>query len=91
MTYNDEMDLTKDFSTLRFDENYILWNKTQDLTVRGSEMFEGEPWFVQKRVPPSSYIENELKEAGFKIFASQIDKQAEPGHPDMFRLVTKLF
>ena len=73
------------YSTLRFDENYILWHKTKPSNVRGVVHHEGEYWCAQRRIYPLKKVLSEVEKTGFKIVSQQLDEQEN--EPSMLRLV----
>lgn len=75
----------QDYSTLRFDDNYILWHKTKSSTARGVVRHEGEFWCAQRRIYPTKKVLNEVEKAGFTILSQQLDDQENA--PSMLRLV----
>ncbi len=83
----EKINIAENQDMLRFDENYILWHKTKASDDYGIEVLGGQHWCAQRRIYPSEIIINEVKTAGFKILAEQVDKQ--PGTPSMLRLVLK--
>lgn len=77
-------DATNGHSTLRFDENYILWHKVKGSEDRGIVPHDGEFWCAQRRIYPVKKVLGEVQKAGFNILSQQLDEQ-EAG-PSMLRM-----
>jgi len=75
------------YSTLRFDENYILWHKAKPSSARGVVRHEGEYWCAQRRIYPVKKVLSEVEKAGLKIVSQQLDEQ--DNEPSMLRLILK--
>src|SRR3989338_1904802 len=82
---NAEVDLSKMFESLRFDQDFILWHKSKPSTDRGIVEIEGQHWCAQRRIYPAEKIMDEIVAAGFKIHEKQIDDQQN--EPSMLRMV----
>jgi 2-polyprenyl-3-methyl-5-hydroxy-6-metoxy-1,4-benzoquinol methylase len=79
-------DPTDAIDTLRFDDEYILWHKTNSSNYRGVVEINGQKWCAQRRIYPSSKIMEEVIQAGFKVISEFTDLQEGNG-PAMLRLV----
>lgn len=77
-------DPTQGYSSLRFDENYILWHKVKASAARGIVRHEGDFWCAQRRIYPAKKVFNEIEKAGFRIISQQLDEQDKG--PSMLRL-----
>lgn len=86
MVVEDDFNSSFGQPTLRFDENYILWHKTNNSELRGVVNFQEQEWCPQRRIYPSTKILEEVNIAGFTILDKKLDKQEE-GNPWMLRLV----
>ncbi len=72
--------------SLKFDENYILWHKTNKDGYRGVVSIDGQRWCAQRRIYPAEKIKEEVVNAGFKILSDQTDVYAE-NSTTMLRLI----
>lgn len=63
------------FETLRFDEDFILWHKTNPTEMRGLETIDGQTWCAQRRIYPLEKVLEEILQAGFQILSQQVDYQ----------------
>ncbi|NOT80336.1 MAG: class I SAM-dependent methyltransferase [Bacteriovoracaceae bacterium] len=86
MVIEEDFNSSFGFPTLRFDENYILWHKTNNSDLRGVVKLQEQEWCPQRRIYPSMKIIEEVHSAGFTILDKKLDKQEE-GEPWMLRLV----
>lgn len=86
MVLGDNTIATGGIDSLRFDEDYILWHKTNSNNYRGIIEVNGQNWCAQRRIYPTEKIMEEVKEAGFKVLSESLDKQ-ESTDPWMLRLV----
>ncbi len=90
----DTMVMSKTFSPagqnsqLRFDEDFILWHKTNRGTGHGIVEDNDQSWCAQRRIYPQEKILEEIDQAGFQILANELDLQEE-NEPYMLRLVLK--
>lgn len=88
----DTMVYVKDVSpaswgpTLRFDENFILWNKTTNDNYQGIEQIDGQYWCAQRRIYPTEKVMQELQAIGFKVLLNHTDIYKESSSA-MLRLV----
>lgn len=78
----------KEFPTLKFDENYVLWHQTPSPQWSGVVTIDGVHWCPQRRIYPVEKLLEELKMCRFKIITRQVDVQ-KPGEPDMLRVVAQ--
>lgn len=83
----EKYDPAKDFDTLRFSEDYILWHKTKPSAARGIIEIDGQHWCAQRRIFPPEKVMAEIAAAGFKVVSERLDPQE--GEPSMLRLVLK--
>jgi ubiquinone/menaquinone biosynthesis C-methylase UbiE len=86
MVWTEGVDLTKNFETLRLDENYILWHQTDFRDLRGIVELDGKLWCPQRRIYPKEKIFEEVAACGLKVLSQTLDRQSG-GHPDMLRMV----
>lgn len=86
MVMDEEIDPTGGITTLKFDDDYILWHKTSTASARGVIDVDGQLWCPQRRIYPSLKVLEEVKKAGFTIKEKRLDKQEE-GNPHMLRLI----
>lgn len=83
----EKINPAEDFETLRFDENFILWHKTEPSNDYGIIELNGQHWCAQRRVYPPEKMIDEIKHAGFKIVSEQLE--SELGKTSMLKLVLK--
>jgi len=83
----EKYDPAKDFDTLRFSDDFILWHKTAPSTDRGVVEFNGQHWCAQRRIYPYEKLMEEVSAAGFRVVSERLDPQE--GKPSMLRLVLK--
>ena len=86
MAMTENYDPTDAIDTLRFDDDYILWHKTNSSNYRGVVEVNGQKWCAQRRIYPSSKIMDEVVRAGFKVISELTDLQ-EGNEPAMLRLI----
>jgi SAM-dependent methyltransferase len=86
MVMDKKIDITNGLNSLKFDENFILWHKTNNPNTRGIINIENQFWCPQRRIYPSSKVLSEINENGFVIKDCQIDHQ-DTNEPSMLRLV----
>lgn len=67
MAYREGADMRGGYDTLRFDDDYILWHKTQKNNFAGIVELEGQLWCPQRRIYPVEKILSEVEAAGFKV------------------------
>jgi 2-polyprenyl-3-methyl-5-hydroxy-6-metoxy-1,4-benzoquinol methylase len=89
MAFNETDDSWKEFETLKFDENYILWHKTNGETHGGVVKSDDTYWCPQRRVYTAERILEEVRNHGFKIISYSLDTQGEK-KPFMLRAVCRL-
>jgi 2-polyprenyl-3-methyl-5-hydroxy-6-metoxy-1,4-benzoquinol methylase len=90
MVMDEYFDATGGVATLRFDDDFILWHKTNTANARGVVEVNGQLWCPQRRIYQSSKVLEEIEQAGFIIKDKRLDKQG-PGDPWMLRLVLGKF
>lgn len=71
---------------LRFDENFILWHKTNGETHSGVVKIDDNFWCPQRRIYPAKKLLSELCQHGFKIISYSLDEQ-EKCEPGMLRVL----
>jgi 2-polyprenyl-3-methyl-5-hydroxy-6-metoxy-1,4-benzoquinol methylase len=86
MVANKDFDPAGGAETLRFDENYILWHKTNKDNYRGIVSVDGQYWCAQRRIYPAEKVMQEVESAGFRILSNQTDIYAETSSA-MLRLI----
>ncbi|MBC7538558.1 MAG: class I SAM-dependent methyltransferase [Bacteriovorax sp.] len=75
--------------TLRFDNDHILWHKTNSNNYLGIIEIDGQKWCAQRRIYPPTKVMEEIIEAGFKVLSESLDKQ-KATDPWMLRLVLSI-
>lgn len=89
MAHKDSDISWKKFDTLRLDEQFILWHKTNGETHTGVIKIDDTYWCPQRRIYPVEKLKAELHHHGFNILAFEIDDQEEDG-PYMVRALCSL-
>lgn len=89
MVLGDNTVATGGTETLRFDNDHILWHKTNSNNYRGVIEIEGQKWCAQRRIYPPVKVMEEIRDAGFKVLSECLDKQ-EGTNPWMLRLVLSI-
>lgn len=89
MVLGDNTIATGRIDSLRFDNDYILWHKTNSNNYCGIVEIDGQKWCAQRRIYPPLKVMEEIKEAGFKVLSESLDKQ-EATDPWMLRLVLSI-
>lgn len=77
MIHTDDVDITKPYDTLRFDENYILWHKTKPRTDRGVVELNGQHWCARRRVYPKETVIREILQAGLKVVSQKVGRSSD--------------
>jgi 2-polyprenyl-3-methyl-5-hydroxy-6-metoxy-1,4-benzoquinol methylase len=75
MVFRESADMTGGFSSLKFDQNFILWHKTSKNNYSGIVEVDGQLWCPQRRIYPESKILQEVEQAGFRIKQKTIQDQ----------------
>lgn len=86
MVDREGFDPTGGMKALRFDEDGILWHKTNKDNYRGVVDVDGQLWCAQRRIYPAEKIIEEVENAGFKILSKRKDVYTETSSA-MLRLI----